>query len=239
MTQPDVGSLGVDPAEIISGVERLHASWGLRYATIRSVTSDFSAVGIYHGDSVNEVPFISLVGPLFPEQRVAALFIPPSGNYVISVLSGFTPTKLIDFVETNVAATDTIGGAETDLSRLALPNISVAAGQLYRLDLQVITNRTVAANEFEFVLRADTAVTGTVMGSAYIWGTSTTAGQYAQASIYWEATTTGELDLFISVIRQLGAGTLTVFYQNFGQLTRTFAALYSVGNATLRRVITS
>lgn len=86
MTQPSGLELGVSaPSEIIAGVERLNTSWSLRYATIKTVLSAASAIGTYSGDDLNEIPFISLVGQLVVGQRVAALFIPPSGNYVISV----------------------------------------------------------------------------------------------------------------------------------------------------------
>lgn len=78
----------VDPAQIIAGNVRLNDNWQLRYATVTDIRSISQATGRYDGDvSDNTIPLISLAGPLGVGWRVAVIFIPPSGNYVFSVIS--------------------------------------------------------------------------------------------------------------------------------------------------------
>lgn len=146
---------------------------------------------------------------------------------------------VIDAVRTNVAATDvTSGTTELNLSRLASASIVVNTNRLYRTDIQIVTTRTVAADEFEFRLRQTTAVSGTLVGSALAWATASTAGQLIKASILWSPASSTTTTFHLSVVRNSGSGTMTVFYQNFGQQTRTHVVHHRLGASTLLRAIT-
>lgn len=108
----------VDPAQIIDGTGRLNASWQLRYAVVVNVLSDIQAVGRYDGDVTKIVPLISLVGTLGIGWRVPVVFIPPSGNYVISASGGGVPgasavTRFAssDTIDTTVSGAYTSAGA--------------------------------------------------------------------------------------------------------------------------------
>lgn len=73
----------MDPAQIILGNSRLNDDWQLRYAIVTEVKSSTQAIGRYDGDAVKTVPLISLIGTLTLGRRVAVIFIPPAGNYVV------------------------------------------------------------------------------------------------------------------------------------------------------------
>lgn len=73
--------------ELAQAPERLGNQWGLRYATILSVLDARNVLGRYDNDVTDvNIPMISLIGQLIIGIRVAVIFIPPSGNYVISIL---------------------------------------------------------------------------------------------------------------------------------------------------------
>lgn len=89
MTNPQFTGVhpATDPVEVLAGSKRLNTDWALRYATVLETRSTITASGRYDGDVDKTVSLISLVGPLTAQQRVAVIFIPPSGNYVIGVIS--------------------------------------------------------------------------------------------------------------------------------------------------------
>lgn len=146
---------------------------------------------------------------------------------------------VIDSIQTNVAATDaTAGAGEVNLARLVSSSLSVSTDRLYQTDVQIVCSRGTATDEFEFRLRQTTALTGTVVGSAIAWGVPNASGQYFKASILWTPASTTTTTFHISVIRNSGAGNITIFYQNFGQLARTQVVHRRLGASSLLRTIT-
>lgn len=147
--------------------------------------------------------------------------------------------SVIDAIQTNVSATDvTSGTTELNLSRLVSASLSVSTDRLYQTDIQIVTTKSVAADEFEFRLRQTTALSGTVVGSAFSWGSVNTSGQYAKASILWTPASTTTTTFHLSVVRNSGSGTITAFYANFGQISRTQVIHRRLGINTLLRTIT-
>ena len=146
--------------------------------------------------------------------------------------------QLMDAVRTNVAATDvTSGTTELDLARLAMPGILLETGWLYMADLHIINSRSVAGDEFDFRLRRDTAASGTLLGSAASWAESSTTGRLFDGRVFFTATG-GSVDLFVSVVRTSGSGTLTVHYTSFSGAARTSVSLWRVAPSTSLREIT-
>lgn len=147
--------------------------------------------------------------------------------------------QVVDALQTNVAATDTTSGSgELNLSRLVSKSLDLDTTELYLTDIQLITSRTTATNEFEFRLRQGTALSGTVVASCIAWGVSVTTGKLVRGRMLWTPAATETATLHLSVIRNSGLGTMTIFYQTFGQKTRSSVVHRRIGDSTLLRTIT-
>lgn len=184
--------------------------------------------------SSNEIPVNQLVATLDNKQ----LFI-WDGSAFFEIARVNDVNTVIDAIQTNVSATDTTSGTtELNLSRLVSGSLTVSTDRLYQTDIQIITTRSVGADEFEFRLRQTTALSGTVVGSAIAWATSSTAGQMVKATILWTPASSTTTTFHLSVVRNSGSGTMSVFYANFGQIHRTQVVHRRVGINTLLRTIT-
>lgn len=91
MTAPDDLKAALDVAigieELATTPDRLGNQWGLRFATVLEVPDAENVVARYDNESTERgIPMISLVGQLVTGIRVAAIYVPPSGNYIISIL---------------------------------------------------------------------------------------------------------------------------------------------------------
>lgn len=89
MTAPDQSGTGpaADAAATVQAIkdnaQRLGLTWTVRPALVTSSGTMPSAV--FDGDS-EPIPMTSMIGPLFPGQRVYVMIVPPSANYIV----GFT-----------------------------------------------------------------------------------------------------------------------------------------------------
>jgi len=208
-TQPadPVGStqeiMGTVAQSVIDSTQRLGLTWELLPATVTG--SGTRSVSImYDGDSVS-ITAISLVGPLVAGVRIYAVHIPPSGNFII----GFaTMPGFVDGV--NVTSGSLVGpvSAETDIPQLALSGL-VKAGYTYLIGVQLFDSVTTTTDDWQIQVRRDTAVTGAVICQAG-WSGDDLLGTH-----YWswafKATVDETLNLFFSVLRTAGAGTVTIF----------------------------
>ena len=82
--------------------------WGLRPATV-VVAGETSFVGRFDGEGFDgaatvNVPMISLVGYVAPDQRVMVLCVPPAGNYAIARVASDGATAWVDY-EAELTAT--------------------------------------------------------------------------------------------------------------------------------------
>jgi hypothetical protein len=90
--------LGFTAEQIAGNADRLGLEWKLRPATVYSGTTEtsISATATLDGDSIVQ-PVTSVIGQLFPGQRVMTMSVPPQGIYVVGpygVRNGFTGVKL-------------------------------------------------------------------------------------------------------------------------------------------------
>lgn len=233
--QPGTPVTGV--RELVDEADRLGLTWQMLTGTVAS--SDNTAVTVTFDGGDIPKPAVSMIGRPSAGDRVFILFVPPQGVYIVGHPDGET---FVDLIDTNVPATTqtTVGAAELDLPRLGFPSAQLRANQLFELRLELITTQTTITDEFEFLLRRDTALTGTILGSTISWARVGTAGQWApKASIWFKPVTTGVANLFVSVRRNAGAGTITIFYSQFGALVRTTAALMTWGSKHRYRTITT
>lgn len=146
--------------------------------------------------------------------------------------------KLMDAV--NISATGglytTSGTTELDIGRLAHTSIAIDASRLYRTDVQMITTRTVASDEFELRIRQGTAVSGTLLASRPAYAAPTTNGHLVKVSLLWVPASSTTTTVFLSIVRATGTGTLSVFGST--TLGRSQSVLSQLGPATRFRTIT-
>ena len=223
--------------EIVADADRLGLQWQIRPATVQRIIDATSVLAVYDGDT-EPVPMVQLVGGVGPNDRVYAIFVPPQGNYIISLPAYQYNT---DVITTDVAATQTtVGAAELDLARLSWPAMSLRANHLYRWDINIITTMNVSATqEYEFRLRADTALTGTLLAGILHWNQPSLNGQWASGHQYFVPTADTVTTLFTSVIRNAGANTLTVFYDQFSGGSRTTCSIRYLGPNYRSRLVTT
>lgn len=157
---------------------------------------------------------------------------------------GWGPLPLnetVDAVDIGFGGTlyTTSGSTELDIGRLANVNVGLISGQFYRNDIYLITTRTTAADEFLVRLRQGTPVSGTLLAEEIIYGEASTSGQEAIAPLLWSwASANVTTTLYLSVARNSGGGTMSVFGQ-LGTRSRPMNILTRLGPSSRYRTISS
>lgn len=149
--------------------------------------------------------------------------------------------ETVDAVDIGFGGTlyTTSGTTELDIGRLANINVQLINGQFYRNDIYLITTRTTAADEFVVRLRQGTPVSGTLLAEEIIYGEASTSGQEAIAPLLWSwASATVTTTLYLSVARNSGGGTMSVFGQ-LGTRSRPLNILTRCGPSSRYRTISS
>lgn len=85
MTMP-ADLIGVGAEALIQNAQRLGLTWSLELATIATLSSSNGITAIYDGDSV-PIGMTSMIGAVVPGERVYALRVPPSGNFIIGAVN--------------------------------------------------------------------------------------------------------------------------------------------------------
>lgn len=149
-------------------------------------------------------------------------------------------SELVDAVDIGFGVTSTTSGAnELDIGRLANVNVQLINGQAYRNEVYLITTRSTASDEFIVRIRQGTPVSGTLLAEQIIYGEVNTSGQEAIAPLLWSwSSATVTTTLYLSVIRNSGAGTMTVFGQ-LGTRGRSLNMLTRLGPSSRYRTISS
>lgn len=121
----------------------------------------------------------------------------------------------------------TSGSTEIDISKLALADYPVLAGRYYKLELRVQANANTANDQFIFHVRTGTAVSGTEIAQFRFQVANVNSfDDHRFMYKYWKATADNPaLDLFVSVHRVAGSGTMRVLGDNETQF-----AITDVGN---------
>jgi hypothetical protein len=149
--------------------------------------------------------------------------------------------ELVDAVDIGIGITPytTSGSTELDIGRLANTNVQLINGQLYRNDAYLITTRTTAADEFLVRIRQGTPVSGALLAEEIIYGEANTSGQEAIAPLLWAwSSATVTTTLYLSVARNSGGGTMSVFGQ-LGTRARPMNILTRCGPSSRYRTISS
>lgn len=112
----------------------------------------------------------------------------------------------------------TAGTTELNVPKLALGPAALVNGGLYHWDVRMTLQMSVGTDEFDMIIRRNTALTGPVVSDWVIYRSNNTAGFLF---VTWDDFPSAALDpavnYFTSFQRLSGTGTLTVF----GQLSGT------------------
>lgn len=125
----------------------------------------------------------------------------------------------------------TSGATELDLAKLAL-TANMVTGKYYRVTCMIPFTKTTATDQFAINVRTNTAVTGTLVCS-----TGTVDAFNNQASGVRDITfvfkaSANWTGVFISVVRQSGAGTLSYYGRQAAGSARIFSFLAEMGATT-------
>jgi len=146
-------------------------------------------------------------------QRVALIFVPPSGYYVVGLIGDAQGVPEILMTATRGASTTgltTSGTTELNLSFLQT-EFSASDGYTYEFFTHFVSCvQTVATDQFQLRFKRDVSITGTELG-LFNFSNGNTGSMSLNASSFLEASQTESISLFVSVARTSGTGTLSVF----------------------------
>ena len=154
--------------EIIAQARRLGLTWTLRYATVLDGGTPKNVTAKFDGDDstgrgVGGSGFISLIGPVPPGSRVAAIYVPPAGQYIIGRVDA--PSYIIDAgvaSVTPVANTPTSVAVQFTQRFTKAPIVTVTAGTgAPGSQVMEVSVTGVTATGFNIVIyRTNTTATG-------------------------------------------------------------------------------
>lgn len=179
----------------------------------------------------NPLPCKTLIGPVLTGTRVAVIFVPPTGYYVIGIVGGQSlgPLGIVGGVNvTTLGGLTVASAAETDITQLQF-SATVNTARLYEYRTQVFFVATVATDVVEIKMRRDTALTGTQLGDGTAGGVVN--GPTASLSWFFVPTANETIHFFTSHVRRNGTGTFAAQGSPNVGIARTYAALYDVGPA--------
>ena len=149
--------------------------------------------------------------------------------------------KTISTIEVGIAGiiATTSGTTQLDIPELTFGPIDLVAGALYRWDVRATLQMNVSgAQEYNWVIRRDTPLTGTAVSDWVVYNQVGTGGFQFVAWDEFIATTdeTGVM-FYTSVVRLNGANTMNVYGQSSGS-NRTTQSLKRVGYSSELTVVT-
>jgi hypothetical protein len=122
----------------------------------------------------------------------------------------------------------TSGTTELDLAKYQLTGLTLVAGRYYIVRPRIAFTKTVAGDVFDVRLRANTAVSGTMIGLVSDLGSGVAAGSEEAPMMFLGSAS--YTSLYVSVVRISGTGTLTYLGTN-GGFTRSYNMLEDKGDA--------
>jgi hypothetical protein len=189
---------------VAANAKDLGLTWGLRPAAVSDDTPG-AVTAVYDGDSV-AIAMTSLIGPLYPGQRVYAISVPPAGNYIIGIAAttqigirarDTTPQTVANASQTTLSYNiidEEVGG---QFGSTPLTNVTIPVTGLW--DITVRTSLFAAGGARNFLnIAITTAIANAPSGfrSSFVAGESTSsltvssipllAGDTFNTSIYQE-----------------------------------------------------
>ena len=220
--------------QFIQLLNRRKILWEFKLGLTQSqgMTVGATSVGVLLDGDTNPLNCRTLVGPIPALTKVAVIFVPPAGYYIVGIVGGnpLWPLGLVAGVTVlTTGGLNTASAAETDV-----PNLSFSATwsplRAYEFRMQLPMNSTVGTDLVSILLRRDTALTGTQIGASNGGGQGTSPIIYAAWPLL--PTTSETVSFFISHARLTGTGTFRAFGSPNGTIARTWAGLFDVGPAS-------
>ena len=128
--------IGIGAQAVVENANRLGLTWQLRPATVAEVELDGAIVAIYDGDTV-PIGMINLNGSLTVGSRVMAMFVPPSGNFIIGAIR---VDDLPAFIESSTDESFSNTTFDNGTAVLGIAFIAPASGAVHITVSAFITN---------------------------------------------------------------------------------------------------
>lgn len=121
--------------------------------------------------------------------------------------------KSIEVGQAGVLAV-TSGTTELNIPKMAVGPVALVAGGLYRWDVRMTLQATVVSDTYQFRIRRDTPLTGTVVTD---WAIQSANTLNVTTFASWDSMVSSVLDpavtYYCSLMRSSGTGTLTLYGQ--------------------------
>jgi hypothetical protein len=180
----------------------------LRVGIVQSIDSSTRVTVNVGGGIITDMPFLASYSPAVGDNVTMARF---DATWLILGIVGNPGLTVINGTITSSTTTVTTSATtEADLPFLASQRpVVVKAGHIYELFAFCITAQSVNVDLFEWRARRDTALTGTELGFQRFSNT-TSANSWGQTmQTAFEATVDDSFNLFWSLVRITGTGTIT------------------------------
>jgi len=233
-------SLGVsaDPtnamlAQFLQLLQRRKVLWEFKIGLVATATIGNSDLSVLLDGDDNPIICRTLIGPPSVGTKVAVIFVPPTGHYVIGIVGGqpIGPLGLVAGVNiTTLGGLTAAASAETDIPQLHF-SAAVSPLRSYELRLQMFFVATVATDAYDLNVRRDTAVTGSRI--ATLAGGGITNGPSSSAMWPLLPTVSETISFFVSFARRNGTGTFAPQGAPNAGVARTWVGLFDIGPANI------
>ncbi len=217
--QPDADLEAARIKAIQDNAERLGLTWRLRVAKVSptpAATPNAAAVTI-DGDS-ESIPAVSMIGPLFGDQRVYVITSPPAGNHIVGLVDAELPPYIMDANQTGTGlAATSAGGVEAAIASANYavePTFVFPPGYVFEL---LLSGLLVSDNNTDIVnirgRKGAQTTTGTLLASHQMitnGGTSGIAFNFISHFVNSGAEAVST-KLSMSIIRVAGTGAVYLF----------------------------
>jgi hypothetical protein len=184
------------------------AESNLRVGIVQSIDSATSITVNIGGGIITDIPFVSSYSPALGDNVNIARY---NATWLAIGIVGSPGLTVINGVVTSSTTTVTTSGTvESDLPFLSsqVP-VVVKQGHIYEMFAQTITAQSVATDTFQWRVRRDVAVTGQELGFKRFSNNTITGSWVSWMFAVFEATVDESFDIFWSLVRVLGTGTIT------------------------------
>jgi len=197
---PELISLGA--STLVSNAARLGISWKLRLGTVTESNS-VNRLTVRMDSDTDTISAVSMVGSVPVGFRVYVITTPPSGNFVVGVVSRLYPDQRI---ATAVRTTNSAGFTTTETVTDTV--VADLISQLvYRVRCFTLYTSTVA-NDSDIVRIREDSLTGTVLQASRVFIPIVTSFCVILEAEY-TAVATGSKTFVVTGSRGSGTGTIT------------------------------
>lgn len=143
------------------------------------------------------------------------------------------PIKGLLLTTTSSPIATTSGTTELDMPKYAMTGLTIVTNRYYMYRANITFTKTVSSDGFDFRLRANTAVSGSLIGQTGFQPTDSLSG----GDLTYEFMFKGDASytaLYLSVVRSSGTGTLSYSGAQTGSgplLYRSWAVLHDLGDS--------